>query len=177
MPRWAMRPRSSSACSRFKRGLIGIVKSSLTGSIIGNLLLGLGLSMFVGRAQGQDADVRAARGADQRRAAVLAAFGLIVPAIYGITPGGGGESGAAIISSEIAVILFLVYLASLVFTLVTHKAVVGKAGVKAEKKEAGEPAAEVDEPEVHWSRNKALVDSGRGHGCARVHERDPHRRG
>ena len=30
------------------RGLIGIVKSSLTGSIIGNLLLGLGLSMFVG---------------------------------------------------------------------------------------------------------------------------------
>ena len=51
-----------------QRGLIGIVKSSLTGSIIGNLLLGLGLSMFVGRAQGQDADVRSAGGADQRRA-------------------------------------------------------------------------------------------------------------
>ena len=30
------------------RGLIGIVKSSLTGSIIGNLLLGLGLSMIAG---------------------------------------------------------------------------------------------------------------------------------
>ena len=39
------------------KGLIGIVKSSLTGSIIGNLLLGLGLSMIAGGFKRQDADV------------------------------------------------------------------------------------------------------------------------
>jgi Ca2+:H+ antiporter len=55
------------------------------------------------------------------------------------------------------VILFVVYLGSLVFTLASHKAVVGKAGVQAEKKEAGAPAAEVDTIEVYWSRNKALA--------------------
>ena len=45
------------------RGLIGIVKSSLTGSIIGNLLFGLGLSMFAGglKVKTQKFDSRVAR--------------------------------------------------------------------------------------------------------------------
>src|ERR1700684_969075 len=45
------------------RGLIGIVKSSLTGSIIGNLLLGLGVSMFAGglKVNTQRFDPRVAR--------------------------------------------------------------------------------------------------------------------
>ncbi len=46
-----------------QRGLVGIVKSSLTGSIIGNLLLGLGLSMFAGgmKVKTQTFDPRVAR--------------------------------------------------------------------------------------------------------------------
>ena len=77
------------------RGLIGIVKSSLTGSIIGNLLLGLGLSMIAGglRVKTQKFDPRVAR--INGALLVLAAFGLIVPAIYGMTPVGGGQSGPA----------------------------------------------------------------------------------
>ncbi len=87
---------------------------------------------------------------------VLAAFGLIVPAIYGISAP-GEKTPAPRLSLEIAVILFLVYLSSLIFTLVTHKAVLGKAGVKAEKEEVGEPAAAVDhEEETGWSRNTAI---------------------
>ena len=138
-----------------RRGLVDIVKSSLTGSIIGNLLLGLGLSMIAGglKVKMQSFNSRAAR--VNGALLVLAAFGLIVPAIYGSIPA-GEKHPAPWLSLEISVILFLVYLSSLVFTLVTHKAVVGKAGVKAEKKEQGEPTALVDEPEVLWSRNKAL---------------------
>jgi Ca2+:H+ antiporter len=138
-----------------QKGLIGIVKSSLTGSIIGNLLLGLGLSMFVGglKVKTQTFEPRFARLSGALL--VLAAFGLIVPAIYGMVPL-GAKTPAPRLSLEIAVILFLVYLASLVFMLVTHKALLGKAGVKAEKKAEGMPAAEVDDTEVHWSRNKAL---------------------
>ena len=138
-----------------KRGLIGIVKSSLTGSIIGNLLLGLGVSMVAGglkvKTQKFDSHVARINGA----LLVLAAFGLIIPAIYRMNPtvvAGGGRH----VSMEIAAILSLVYLGSLVFTL-TQKAVMGTAGVKAEKIEAGEPAAEVEEAEVPWSRNKALA--------------------
>jgi Ca2+:H+ antiporter len=138
------------------RGLIGIVKSSLTGSIIGNLLFGLGLSMIAGgfkvKTQSFDPHVARINGA----LLVLATFGLIIPAIYGITPT-GVDTPARHISLEIAVILFLVYLSSLVFTLVTHKPVVGKAAVQAEKKEVGPLSAEDDEPEVHWGRTKAIV--------------------
>ena len=138
------------------RGLIPIVKSSLTGSIIGNLLLGLGVSMIAGgvrvKTQKFDSHVARINGA----LLVLAAFGLIIPAIYRLSPlADRGESRH--VSMEIAVILFLVYLSSLVFTLVTHRPVVGKAGVKAEKKAAGAAAAEVDAIEVGWSRNKALA--------------------
>ncbi len=138
-----------------QKGLIGIVKSSLTGSIVGNLLLGLGLSMIAGgfKVKLQTFDPRVAR--INGALLVLAAFGLIVPAIYRISPI-GADVGGRHVSLEIAVILFLVYLASLVFTLVTHKAVLGKAGVKAEKKECGQPAAEVESEHVGWTRNQAI---------------------
>ncbi|HEX3449154.1 MAG TPA: calcium/proton exchanger [Isosphaeraceae bacterium] len=138
-----------------KRGLIGIVKSSLTGSIIGNLLFGLGVSMFAGglKVKTQKFDSRVAR--INGALLVLAAFGLIIPAIYRMSPA-AGEDTSRHVSLEIAVILFVVYLGSLVFTL-TQKAVMGTAGVKAEKIEAGEPVADVEEVEVGWSRNKALA--------------------
>jgi Ca2+:H+ antiporter len=138
------------------RGLIGIVKSSLTGSIIGNLLLGLGMSMVAGgikvKTQTFDSQVARINGA----LLVLASFGLIIPAIYRMGPAPGGDPSRHV-SLEIAVVLFLVYVGSLVFTVITEKAVVGKAGVKAEKEEKGVPKAEVYEVEVGWSRKKALA--------------------
>jgi Ca2+:H+ antiporter len=135
------------------RGLIRIVKSSLTGSIIGNLLFGLGVSMFAGglkvKCQTFDSNVARMNGA----LLILASFGLVIPAFYRMGPGGIGAGHH--ISMEISVILFIVYAASLVYTLVTDRPVVGKSGVKSEKKDAGtEP--EEDEVEVGWSRNKAL---------------------
>ncbi len=69
---------------------------------------------------------------------MLASFGLIIPAIYRIG-NGAGVGASRHVSLEIAMILFLVYVGSLVFTLVTNKAVVGKAGVQAEKEETGVP--------------------------------------
>ncbi len=136
------------------RGLIRMVKSSLTGSIVGNLLFGLGVSMFAGglkvKCQTFDSNVARMNGA----LLMLASFGLVIPAFYRMGPAGGIEPGRQI-SLEIAVILFAVYVGSLLYTLVTDRPVVGKSGVKAEKKEIGtEP--EEDEVEIGWSRNKAL---------------------
>ena len=51
------------------RGLIGIVKSSLTGSIIGNLLFGLGVSMVAGGLKVKTPEVRLPCRPDQRRTA------------------------------------------------------------------------------------------------------------
>ena len=62
------------------------------------------------------------------------------------------------ISREIAVILFLVYLASLVGNSArSGSRSLGKEGVKDKLKEKGARPDEVSaEPEVRWSRNKAL---------------------
>ncbi len=138
------------------RGLVDVVKASITGSIVGNLLFGLGASMVAGglkvRDQKFDWNVARMNGA----LLTLASFGLIIPAIYRNSKMAVAETSREV-SMEISAILFLVYLASLVFTLVTSKPLVGSAGVKAEKQEEGTAPAEVDEDEkIGWSRNKAL---------------------
>jgi Ca2+:H+ antiporter len=135
-------------------GLINIVKSSLTGSILGNLLLGLGLSFFAGgikhgRTQRFDSE------AAQLTSALLtlASFGLIIPAMMQFN-----VSAAREISLETAVVLFLVYLASLVAILSSQKPLIGKEGIKARLKEKEKRPDEVgDEPDQRWSRNQALA--------------------
>ena len=108
-----------------------IVKASLTGSIVGNLLFGLGLAMFAGglRYRKQSFDPNAAQ--MNFALLMLAAFGLIIPAVFRFRRTDRG------ISLEISVILFVVYLAGLLYTLVTSRATVGKEAVKAELKEKG----------------------------------------
>jgi Ca2+:H+ antiporter len=134
-------------------GLVSMVKSSLTGSIIGNLLFGLGIAFFVGGLRHrpvQRFDPQAAR----RSSALLtlASFGLIIPAVTRFSARASRE-----ISLEISVVLFLVYLASLVAIFVAQKPVLGKEGVKASLKEKGARSDEVSaQPEVGWSRNQAL---------------------
>jgi Ca2+:H+ antiporter len=134
-------------------GLVSMVKSSLTGSIIGNLLFGLGAAFFAGGIKHrptQKFDPQAAR--QSSALLTLASFGLIIPAVTLYSTKASRE-----ISQEIALVLFLVYLASLVAILLSQKAVMGKEGVKASLKEKGERPDEVSaEPEVRWSRNQAL---------------------
>jgi Ca2+:H+ antiporter len=134
-------------------GLVSMVKASLTGSILGNLLFGLGTACFAGgiKARGaQRFDVQAIR--ISSALLTLASFGLIIPAATQFNLQASRE-----ISLEIAVVLFLVYLASLVAILLTRKPVLGKEGVKASLQEKGARPDEVSaEPEVGWSRNRAL---------------------
>ena len=83
----------------------------------------------------------------------LASFGLIIPAVTQFS-----ASASRSISRETAVVLFLVYLASLVAIFWNRKPLIGKEGVKANLKEKAERPDEVsEEPEAGWSRNKALV--------------------
>ncbi|MGP0064583.1 MAG: calcium/proton exchanger [Isosphaeraceae bacterium] len=135
-------------------GLVNIVKSSLTGSILGNLLLGLGISFFAGGIKCrriQRFDPQSVR--LTTALLTLASFGLIIPAVTQFS-----ASATRSISRQSAVVLFLVYLAYLVAIVLDQKSLIGKEGVKATLKEKEERPDEVkDEPEVGWSRNKALV--------------------
>jgi Ca2+:H+ antiporter len=136
------------------KGLVDMVKSSLTGSIIGNLLFGLGVSFFAGGIKyrrHQRFDVQAAR--MTTGLLTLASFGLIIPAVTQFS-----ASAAQSISRESAVVLFVAYLAYLVAVFSNQKQLIGKEGVRATLKEKGDrPDEVIDELEVGWSRNKALV--------------------
>lgn len=111
-----------------RAGLHDVVKASITGSIIGNILLVLGLSVLVG-------GLRHDRQTFNRTAAslgstllVLSSIGLVVPAIFHRLVGTGAAARETRMSLEIAVVLFALYLASLMFTLKTHRHLYAVAG-------------------------------------------------
>ncbi len=113
------------------RGYHDVVKASLTGSIIGNVLLVLGLSIVAGgaRRDKQTFDRTSAMAGSTLLA--LAAIGLVVPAMFHWAAESAVRNAqitnaheVAIehtLSLEIAVVLFVVYLLSLLFSLRTHK--------------------------------------------------------
>jgi Ca2+:H+ antiporter len=120
------------AIAALRHGLHDVVKASLTGSIVGNALLVLGVSFIAGGA-GRDHQRfdRQAAGSNVTLL-VLAATALVVPALFplgarlaaehaGVNPT-RALSGEHDLSLAIAVVLFLVYVASLWFMLGTHRA-------------------------------------------------------
>lgn len=105
-------------------GLIDLVKASITGSIIGNLLLIMGLSLV---AAGIDKPIfrfsRTTAGMSAGMMA-LAVTGLIFPALFhGLHAGENASVIELHLSEAVAVVLALTYVASLLFSLKTHKPV------------------------------------------------------
>ena len=103
------------------RGLDSLVKASLTGSIIGNLLLVLGASLLAGgmRYRVQKFN-RTAAGAGATLM-VLAAVGMVVPAIFHqlVTPGEAEAEHR--LSLAVCLLMIVTYGLSLLFSLGTHK--------------------------------------------------------
>jgi Ca2+:H+ antiporter len=109
------------ALMALREGLYDVVKASITGSIIGNILLVLGLAIVFG---GLKFEVqrfnRTAAGLGATLLA-LSVIGLVVPAIFHIIVGSGQAARELNLSLEIAIVLFITYILSLVFALRTHK--------------------------------------------------------
>ncbi len=130
-----------------REGLIEIVLASLTGSVLGNLLLVAGLSFFVGglKFKRQKFNVY-----DARHNSGLLMFGVIVafviPEVFSM---GMSDAEAISLSTGISIILIILYLAALFFKLVTHRGVYQHVS----DQEGGDHAHE--EPE--WSRKKAML--------------------
>src|SRR3954463_2625077 len=95
-------------------GLIDVVKASLTGSIIGNLLLVLGLSVLLGGVKhGTQTFSRQIAGSNAALL-VLAAIGLFVPAVFQLSS--GQPEGSVIEDSTlVAVLLIAGYALSIVY--------------------------------------------------------------
>lgn len=107
------------------KGLTGVVKASLAGSIIGNLLLVLGASILVGglRYPKQTFNQTAAR--ISATSLGLGAIALMIPTVFHRAamsrPGGWTVEAEQRLSLAIVCVLFLTYFCSLFFHLVTHR--------------------------------------------------------
>ncbi|HEY7589883.1 MAG TPA: calcium/proton exchanger [Candidatus Limnocylindrales bacterium] len=102
-------------------GLLQVVKASITGSIIGNLLLVLGVSVLVGGLR-NGTQVFSQRIAGSNAALlVLAAVGLFVPAVFAFSSRDAAQGTLVEESVIVSVLLMVGYALSLVFQF-THPA-------------------------------------------------------
>ncbi|MDI2586815.1 calcium/proton exchanger [Psychrobacillus sp. NEAU-3TGS] len=128
-----------------KAGMVGIVLASLTGSVLGNLLLVLGLSFFAGgiKFKRQKFSVHSARyNSGLLIFAVIVAF--VIPEVFSMTM---NTEQTVSLSIGIAIILIALYLAGLFFKLVTHRGVFSS---------TDEP--ETEETEVpEWTKGKSIL--------------------
>jgi Ca2+:H+ antiporter len=103
-----------------------VVKASITGSLVSNSLLGLGLAIFVGSLGREKQVFQRERAGLLSSLLILSVIGLLVPALFDFTersirkaPGTGHLDEQ--LSLGVAVVLLLAYAANLLYTLVTHR--------------------------------------------------------
>ena len=117
------------AIMALRAGLHDLVKASITGSIIGNILLVFGLGAVWGGLKHASQTFNRTAASLGATLLVLSAIGLVVPAIFHHLAGAGAVVLERELSFEIALVLMATYLLSLVFTLRTHRHLyVGDAG-------------------------------------------------
>lgn len=105
-------------------GLVDLVKASITGSIIGNLLLILGLSLVAGGVRRSELKFNRTTAGMSATMLAAAVVGLVFPALFHATHAEPTRLSELRLSEGVAFILILTYGFSLLFSLKTHKWVV-----------------------------------------------------
>ena len=132
-------------------GLIDLVKASITGSILGNILLIFGLSIIAGGFRYKDQSFSRENIGFQSSMLFLAIIGLAVPTILASTTLSPLESQnqVQLLSDALAIILLVVYILGIVFTFITHKHLFTP---------PPESADDVQESHAtHWSKKKSFL--------------------
>ncbi|MBU7319903.1 calcium/proton exchanger [Paenibacillus oleatilyticus] len=101
-----------------KDGMFDIVKASITGSIIGNMLLVLGLSVLLGGLKFKEQTFNIKLAGHNGSLMLLAVIALFIPAAFARSFTTQETSNLSII---VSVILIIAYLLWLVFSMITHK--------------------------------------------------------
>ena len=134
------------------KGLIGVVKASITGSIIGNALLVLGVSVVAGGVKFRHQKFNRTAARASSTALTLAAIGLIIPSVFHQAadnqPGAWSPGLEQKLSLAIAVVLFATYLCILAFSLRTHKQLFVGAGHDSTERQKATPV---------WSKRRAMT--------------------
>lgn len=108
-------------------GKFDVVKASITGSIIGNLLLVLGLALFLGGLKYPKQSFNPASARIAASLLVISVIAFLVPALFDFTERSFGLDPSKVkiddanLALGVSLVLLALYAANIVFTLVTHK--------------------------------------------------------
>ena len=101
-------------------GLIDVVKASLTGSIIGNLLLVMGLSMLLGGLKFKEQTFQPVVARVSASSLNLAVIALLLPTAVDYTSTGIDSDAIQKLSVAVSIVLIIVYGLTLIFSMKTH---------------------------------------------------------
>ncbi|WP_349262649.1 calcium/proton exchanger [Allocoleopsis sp.] len=101
-------------------GLVNVVKATITGSIIGNLLLVMGFSMLLGGLRYKEQDFQPIVARVNASSMNLAVIAILLPTAMDATSVGLSEVTIQRLSIAVAVVLILVYGLTLLFSMKTH---------------------------------------------------------
>jgi Ca2+:H+ antiporter len=146
------------------KGLHEVVKASLVGSILGNILLVLGASMLFGGLKRERQFFDRTAASAQSLMLMLAIAALVVPAIFELVEGQGLPSpGSEIVNYDstvehlslaVAIVLLVTYGFGLLFSLKTHRSLFNPQHTPGEFETPGPEEEEHGEP---WSIKKAVI--------------------
>ena len=115
------------ALAALRAGYVDLVKASITGSILGNLLLILGLSLIAGGTRKPMLAFNRTNAGMSSAMLALAVAGMVFPALFHATHPDAAVLVELHLSEAVAVILGVTYILSLVFVLRTHRPLFGGA--------------------------------------------------
>jgi Ca2+:H+ antiporter len=105
-------------------GHVAVVKAQITGSLIGNSLLGLGLAILVGSWGRERQTFKRERAGLLSSLLILSVIALLLPALFDYTERNAAAADPGWLDERlslgVAVVLILVYAGNLLYTLVTH---------------------------------------------------------
>jgi len=135
-------------------GHVDVVKAQITGSLIGNSLLGLGLAIVAGSFGRDVQHFNRDRAGLLSSLLILVTIAVLLPALFDYTERGvlRNPNSAALderLSLGVAIVLILVYIGNLVYTLVTHRDVFARTPTPDEPSEPG--------IEVPWPLSRSLL--------------------
>ena len=114
------------AIAALRAGLVDLVKASITGSILGNLLLILGLSLLAAGIKRPEIRFNRTTAGMSAAMLALAVIGLVFPGLFHAThPETTAKATELRMSELVALILIATYGCSLLFTMRTHKSLFG----------------------------------------------------
>ena len=133
-----------------RAGLVDLVKASITGSILGNLLLVLGAAQLAGGLKHKVQRFSVALAGLSVSLLVVAVIGLVIPAVFLATHADPSHIVTRRVSVGVAGLLMVGYALSLVYSMGTHRSVFGEGAEVARETHAAERGK-------HWSLGRAIA--------------------